>query len=151
MYRIIENGIQRIADGANIPADPFNSDYAGYLDWVRAGNLAEVTPTRDEAVAAGLALVSATNPSTARDGLVSAIERHVDSVAREREFDNAADAASYVNSTVAQWAAEAAAFVAWRDAVWIHTYAELEKVEAGQRAPTVAALTAELSSIAWPA
>ncbi len=127
-------------DGRCIPADPANADYAAL---VAAG--AAVEPY------VALALVSATNSSTARDGLVSAIERHVDSVAREREFDNAADAASYVNSTVAQWAAEAAAFVAWRDAVWIHTYAELEKVEAGQRAPTVAALTAELSSIAWPA
>jgi len=53
---------------------------------------------------------------------------------------------------VPQWAAEAAAFAAWRDAVWTYAYAELAKVQAGQRAqPTVTDLIAELPAIIWPA
>jgi hypothetical protein len=30
--------IQRVADGAFIPADPANRDYAAYLAWVEEGN-----------------------------------------------------------------------------------------------------------------
>ena len=43
MYQLIKdsNSIKRIADGASIPADPANSDYAAYLAWVDAGNTPE--------------------------------------------------------------------------------------------------------------
>jgi hypothetical protein len=33
------NSIQRIFDGASIPADPENTDYAAYLEWLAAGNM----------------------------------------------------------------------------------------------------------------
>ena len=33
--------IRRLSDGANIPPDPSNTDYAAYLEWVAKGN----TPT----------------------------------------------------------------------------------------------------------
>lgn len=33
--------ITRIADGATIPADPGNTDYAAYLAWVAEGNMPE--------------------------------------------------------------------------------------------------------------
>lgn len=36
--------VTRVADGATIPADPDNSDYAAYLAWVAEGNSAEVLP-----------------------------------------------------------------------------------------------------------
>ena len=32
------DSICRIADGASIPPDPANTDYAAYLQWVEAGN-----------------------------------------------------------------------------------------------------------------
>lgn len=40
MYKLIANStsIVRLADGAFIPADPANSDYAAYLRWVEEGN-----------------------------------------------------------------------------------------------------------------
>ena len=38
-YKLTDNDtIIRIADGASIPADPANSDYAEYLEWVEEGN-----------------------------------------------------------------------------------------------------------------
>lgn len=41
MYTIYPNGfIQRIADGAWIPADLLNADRVAYLAWVAAGNTA---------------------------------------------------------------------------------------------------------------
>lgn len=41
-YKLTQNGsITRIADGACIPDDPANSDYAQYLAWLDAGNVPE--------------------------------------------------------------------------------------------------------------
>tara|TARA_B110000902_G_scaffold208666_1_gene238154 strand:+ start:318 stop:602 length:285 start_codon:yes stop_codon:yes gene_type:complete len=42
MYKLTDNTfIIRLADGANIPDDPANTDYANYLEWVEEGNTAE--------------------------------------------------------------------------------------------------------------
>ena len=110
-------------------------------------SVAAANAERDKA----LASVAAANPSTDGGDVVAAIERHVDSVARERDFDNAADVASYANSTVAQWAAEAGAFIAWRDAVWVYAYAELDKAEAGGGSqPAPSEIVAGLPTLDWP-
>jgi hypothetical protein len=54
-------------------------------------------------------------------------------------------AAGYAASTVPQFAAEAAALIAHRDAVWLAGFAILAAVEAGERPiPTLAAYLAEL-------
>jgi hypothetical protein len=88
----------------------------------------------------------------ARELYAAAISAHLDAAARARGYDGALSIATYVGSSVPQWAAEAVAFAAWRDAVWTYAYAELAKVQAGQRAqPTVADLIAELPAITWPA
>jgi hypothetical protein len=36
--------ILRTTDGACIPPDPANTDYAAYLEWVEAGNTPEPAP-----------------------------------------------------------------------------------------------------------
>jgi len=42
MYKLTDNTqIIRISDGASIPDDPANSDYAAYLEWVEDGNTPE--------------------------------------------------------------------------------------------------------------
>ena len=42
MYKLTDNtNIIRISDGAFIPADSANSDYANYLEWVEEGNTPE--------------------------------------------------------------------------------------------------------------
>ncbi|MEO4000302.1 hypothetical protein [Mesorhizobium sp. CAU 1732] len=80
----------------------------------------------------------------------SAIQSHVDEAARSRRYDSGFALASYVASTNPEWAAEAQVFVAWRDAVWLYAYAELDKVMAGEReAPTVAGFITELPAIEW--
>jgi hypothetical protein len=41
MYNLIDNNtVQRLSDGAFIPFDPANKDYAEYLKWVAEGNTA---------------------------------------------------------------------------------------------------------------
>ena len=42
MYKLTDNtNIIRISDGAFIPADEANTDYANYLEWVEEGNTPE--------------------------------------------------------------------------------------------------------------
>lgn len=83
----------------------------------------------------------------------AAIQSHVDETARSRRYDSGNSLASYVASTNPTWAAEAAAFVAWRDAVWAYAYAELDKVTAvppQREVPTVETFIAELPAMVWP-
>lgn len=94
------------------------------------------------------------NPPPSLEDYRAAIRAHVDVTAQSRQYDNAVSCASYATSTNPVWAAEAAAFVAWRDAVWTYSFAELAKVENGERAaPTVEVFVAELVDavpMVWP-
>ncbi|MBD3844879.1 hypothetical protein IED13_04160 [Bosea sp. SSUT16] len=85
------------------------------------------------------------------DDYRAAIQAHVDATAQARNYDSGLTCASYVGSTNPAWAAEAAAFVAWRDAVWVYAFTELPKVQSGQREqPTIAAFLDELPVMIWP-
>ena len=90
------------------------------------------------------------NPVTITD-YENAIQNLVDETARERQFRDGVTLASYIGSTKPKWAAEAQAFVAWRDNVWFYAYGELSKVQAGERQqPTVEQFLTEITPIAWP-
>ena len=81
----------------------------------------------------------------------AAIQSHVDTVATSRRYDSAVSLASYVASGNPAWAAEAQAFVTWRDAVWAYAYTELDKVLDGlRRQPGIGEFIAELPVIEWP-
>ena len=42
MYKLTNSpSITRLSDGASIPADPQNTDYAAYLQWLSEGNTPE--------------------------------------------------------------------------------------------------------------
>ena len=68
-----------------------------------------------------------------------------------RGYDSLMSCASYSASSNPTFAAEAAAAIAWRDAVWTYCYAELAKVEAGQRAipASAAEFIDELPVLSW--
>jgi hypothetical protein len=109
----------------------------GYAEELLANDHPEVVAFRD--------------PPPMEADYARAIQSHLDSVARERGYDSVFTAATYAGSRNPQWAAEAAALIAWRDAVWAHAYAELATVQAGQRAqPTIAEIVAELPEMTWP-
>jgi hypothetical protein len=81
-----------------------------------------------------------------------AVQAVIDNTAKERQFRDGVTLASYAASTNPQWAAEAEAFVAWRDGVWGYAYGELAKVQAGTRAqPTIDEFLTEITPIVWPA
>lgn len=78
------------------------------------------------------------------------IQAMIDAKASERQYDSGATLASYVNSTIEQWATEAKAFVAWRDAVWLYALAELDKVQNGERdQPSAEDLLTEMPEVGW--
>jgi hypothetical protein len=80
-----------------------------------------------------------------------AIQAIVDGTAKTKLFRDGVTLASYTASTNPVWAAEAQAFVAWRDGVWTYAYAELAKVQAGEREqPTVTEFLTEIDPIVWP-
>lgn len=62
----------------------------------------------------------------------AAIDAHVTAAAVAWSYNSAESLASYVASTVPQWAAEATAFIAWRDTVWTQAVATMSAVQAGQ-------------------
>ena len=81
----------------------------------------------------------------------NAIQNFVDSTARERQFRDGVTLASYIGSSKQKWAAEAQAFINWRDYVWTNAYIELDKVQSGQRQqPTIEEFLSEVVRITWP-
>ena len=82
------------------------------------------------------------------------ITRMLDAKAQERRYDNAVSIATYAGSSNAAWAAEAQAFITWRDQIWAYCYAELDKVQAGEREqPAIAEFMTELKTqfpLNWP-
>lgn len=89
-------------------------------------------------------------PEPTIDDYRSAIAAHIEAIARSRQYDSAVSLASYSGSTNPAWAAEAASFSAWRDAVWGYVYTELDAAQNGNRAaPRVSEFIAELPVIEW--
>jgi len=79
------------------------------------------------------------------------IKNHLSAVATEKEYYNEADIVSYVTSSIAAWKAQAQAFIAWRDQVWVYARQEILKIINGQRTtPSEAEFINELPQITWP-
>jgi len=64
----------------------------------------------------------------------NAVQAWLDAGAKAWRYESILSAASYANSTVPQFAAEAHALIAWRDQVWSSCYATLASVQAGTQA-----------------
>lgn len=75
----------------------------------------------------------------------------VDATARGMGYNSGLSCASYAGSTNPVFAAEAVAFIAWRDAVWAAAIALMAEVQAGTRAaPTEAELIAAMPTFTRP-
>lgn len=95
--------------------------------------------------------IAAAEAEALRAGCIAAIDNYVEESAKGRSYNGAAHLAGYAASTVPQWAAEAQAFVAWRDQVWQAAFAMLAQVEAGAiPSPTPAEAVAAMPAITWP-
>lgn len=95
--------------------------------------------------------VNITQPiPTSIDDYKTAFDAHLDSVAQSKSYDNRVTIATYAGSTNAGWAAEAQAFIEWRDAALASMFAQLAAVQAGGDAPTIAQFITALPEIVWP-
>ncbi|UOF82052.1 hypothetical protein [Caudoviricetes sp.] len=61
----------------------------------------------------------------------SAIQNSLDAGAQKWNYQDLATAASYANSTIPQYAADAKALIAWRDAVWSWAIPQFATIVAG--------------------
>lgn len=147
--------IRATFDTAGVPIAFFPSDFwpNGYPE-----TAVEITSAQYEQLMShqgssrfvdGLVIVDTPEAGPTITDYENAIQNLVDSTARERQFRDGVTLASYIGSTKPKWAAEAQAFVAWRDNVWSYAYSELAKVQAAQRQqPTVEQFLAEIAPIA---
>jgi hypothetical protein len=104
-------GIVAMVDGAeiHIPADPEGWHYRQVVAWGEPEPAPRPTPEEIQRQ------------------ITAAIDAHVEAQALALQYNSAAHLVGYAASTVSHWRAEAEAFVAWRDAVWltaITTHAE---------------------------
>lgn len=96
----------------------------------------------------GCRLVRRYRSPTANDYAV-AIQANVDAAARSRGYADGVALASYAASTIESWKAEALAFVAWRDSVWIYAYGRLSDAQEGI-VMDPSEVVAAMPPIAWP-
>lgn len=103
-FRLTSNpdAVLRLADGFLIPRG--HRWWADYEAWLSIGNVPEPAPVPT------LADVAA--------ALTADVQAWLDTTAQGNGYDSLASCISYLNSSIAQYADDAAAAMAWRDAVW---------------------------------
>jgi hypothetical protein len=79
----------------------------------------------------------------------STLDGLMDAAAIERGYKSYDRLITYIHSQHPVWSADAAALVAWRDALWLKV-AELEALPAEEQPTSIEALIAELPQITWP-
>jgi hypothetical protein len=75
----------------------------------------------------------------------------IDATAKAKSYENGISCASYANSTNVQWAAEAQAFIAWRDSVWSYAINLLATLQGNEEPiPSIEDVIAGMPQITWP-
>ncbi|WP_321341522.1 hypothetical protein [uncultured Cohaesibacter sp.] len=128
-------------------------DWRGTEYWLADGSHHIITDFGEERPAEALDAEPIEEPVLTQDDYEEAIQNLFEKTADSRRYEQGATAfATYVNSKDSEWAAEAQAFVDWRDTVWRYAYDQLNAVQAGDREqPSVEELLAELPEPNWPA
>ena len=90
-------------------------------------------------------------PEEQQAAFTAAIQAHLDTFARTRNYDGILSAATYATSTMPKFQAEGQYAVEARDATWAKAYAILGEVMSGVRPmPTLEEVIAELPALSWP-
>lgn len=139
MYQLTESTlIRRLSDGAIIPADPTNADYAAYSRWLAESN-------------APLPVPGAT-PEEHQAQFTAAIQDRLDAWARARNYDGILSACTYATDPHAVFAAEGRRAVDLRSQTWAAGYRIMGEVLAGTRPmpADLADIEPELPVLRWP-
>ncbi len=78
------------------------------------------------------------------------VQDTIDATAQSRQYKDGVYCASYAQSTNPVWAAEAQAFLAWRDSIYAYALQVFSDIQAGQPAPTQEEFVAGFPKIVWP-
>lgn len=109
------------------------------------GNYWLETPTRPSAQHIWVNAAWQLDPTKLVPVFESAVQVHLDTKARLKNYDGILSACSYATSKSLTFGPEGIAFLNWRDAVWAYCYQALADAQAGKRAiPTTEQLLAEL-------
>lgn len=132
MYKLTQdsNVIHRLDDGAFIPRG--HRWWEDYEAWCAAGNSPEPLPSPTMADAAA--------------ALTADVQAWLDATAGQNGYDSLASCISYKDSAITQWATDATAAIAWRDAVWLACFQWQQSAQANPPAtfPTSAEVIAQL-------
>ncbi len=78
------------------------------------------------------------------------IQNHIDSIAQSQQYKNGVYCVSYAQSTNPIWAAEAQAFIAWRDSIFAYSLQVFSGIQEGEPAPTQEEFVAGFPEMVWP-
>lgn len=132
MFKLLNDQVVRVEDGAIVPDDPNNRDRQTYNAWLAGGNVP-------------VAEISAVTPEMTIAAMVGAVQNWLDAGARAYGYDGILSASSYATSKNPRFGPEGIAYRDWRDAVWTYCYQALADVQAARRAaPSAQQLIAEL-------
>ena len=136
--------------GDNIPADAVEITEAEHAALLEGQSMGKII-VADES---GRPILQDPPPPTAGQTIeqyMAAVQGHLDTFARTRNYDSILSAATYATSTNPKFAVEGRYAVEARDATWSKCYEVLAAVEAGSRLmPTLDELLAELPVLTWP-
>lgn len=74
----------------------------------------------------------------------------IDTTAQSKQYNDGVYCASYAQSTNPVWAAQAQAFIAWRDSMFAYALQVFANIQQGQPAPTPEEFVAGFPQIVWP-
>ena len=142
MFALIQNQTVRQISAATFLVHP---DY----QWIECDNTIKVGDGWD-----GQIFIPQAVPEKPMDEVLreyqEALQNFLDRKARERQYNNALSIATYVSSTNPIWKAEADAFVAWRDAVYVYALQILTDVQNGGSQPSIEEVIAAMPAMVWP-
>lgn len=121
------------------------------VEWVEREETVEVEGDESYQQTVLEAVYTVSDKPTDANAYTAAIQSHIDAVARARSYDSGISLAGYKGSPVEAYAADADAFTAWRDPLWVFAFETLAAVQSGQMAqPTISELIAMLPQPPWP-
>lgn len=135
MYRLTSDPdtVQHVESTTFIPRG--SGQWTAYEEWLAEGNTPEKLPGPTFAE-----IMAAVTPG---------VQRWMDQTAQQKGYDNVVSCATYATSGVPEFAADAAAIIAWRDAVWVAAYAWRDGLN-GQLPETIPTIEEVIAQLPQP-